>query len=143
MDISFLKEVITTANKIALGTALDNKVDVRIVNFVWDEKKPNTLYFSSVKTSPALAVYDQNPDISFITIPHDGTVGNPYVKASHVKVEHSDKKMEELLPIYLKTIPNYQQVWDAIGSKLIVFELKVTDLYVDAGVGQDKKMLHF
>ncbi|WP_047998672.1 hypothetical protein [Lactiplantibacillus herbarum] len=143
MDISGLKQVAGTTNKIALSTALNSEADVKIVNFVWYEEQPDTLYFSSVNTSPALKIYEQQPDIAFITIPNDGTPNNPYLRAQHVQLRHSDKTMTDLLPQYLKTIPNYQQVWDAIGKTLVVFELKLTDVYVDAGVGQPKETLHF
>ncbi|MCW6147329.1 pyridoxamine 5'-phosphate oxidase [Lactiplantibacillus plantarum] len=146
MDISLLKQVVQSTNKIALSTAVNNEADVKIVkivNFVWYEAQPDTLYFSSVKTSPALKVYDQNPDIAFITIPNDGTAGNPYLRAQHVKLQRSTKTMTDLLPQYLETVPNYQQVWDAIGSTLVVFELKLTDLFVDAGVGGEKQTLTF
>ncbi len=142
MDISLLKQVVQSTNKIALSTAVNNEADVKIVNFVWYEAQPDTLYFSSVKTSPALKVYDQNPDIAFITIPNDGTAGNPYLRAQHVKLQRSTKTMTDL-PQYLETVPNYQQVWDAIGSTLVVFELKLTDLFVDAGVGGEKQTLTF
>lgn len=143
MDISLLKKVAGTSNKIALSTALNGEADVKIVNFVWYEDRPDTLYFSSVKTSAALKVYDQDPDVALITVPNDGTPGNPYLRAQHVKLHRSDKTMADLLPRYLETIPNYQQVWDAIGSKLVVFELKVTDLFVDGGLGQPKETLNF
>ena len=146
MDISLLKQVVQSTNKVALSTAVNNEADVKIVkivNFVWYEAQPDTLYFSSVKTSPALKVYDQNPDIAFITIPNDGTAGNPYLRAQHVKLQRSTKTMTDLLPQYLETVPNYQQVWDAIGSTLVVFELKLTDLFVDAGVGGEKQTLTF
>lgn len=143
MDLALLKQVAQTTNKIALSTAVDSEADVKIVNFVWYADQPDTLYFSSVKTSPALKVYDQNPDIAFITIPNDGTPGNPYLRAQHVKLQRSTKTMDELLSQYLKTIPNYQQVWDAIGSTLVVFELKLSTLFVDAGVGGEKQTLQF
>ncbi|MCG0890609.1 hypothetical protein IMAU10418_01939 [Lactiplantibacillus plantarum] len=90
-----------------------------------------------------MKVYDQNPDIAFITIPNDGTAGNPYLRAQHVKLQRSTKTMTDLLPQYLETVPNYQQVWDAIGSTLVVFELQLTDLFVDAGVGGEKQTLTF
>ncbi|RRK10945.1 pyridoxamine 5'-phosphate oxidase [Lactiplantibacillus garii] len=143
MDISLLKQVAGTSNKIALSTALNGEADVKIVNFVWYEDRPDTLYFSSVKTSAALKVYDQNPDVAFITVPNDGTPGNPYLRAQHVTLQRSEKTMTDLLPRYLETIPNYQQVWDAIGATLVVFELKVTDLFVDGGLGQAKETLNF
>ncbi|MEG6580718.1 pyridoxamine 5'-phosphate oxidase [Lactiplantibacillus plantarum] len=138
-----MQSTVQSTNKIALSTAVNNEADVKIVNFVWYEAQPDTLYFSSVKTSPALKVYDQNPDIAFITIPNDGTAGNPYLRAQHVKLQRSTKTMTDLLPQYLETVPNYQQVWDAIGSTLVVFELQLTDLFVDAGVGGEKQTLTF
>ncbi|WP_420848348.1 hypothetical protein [Pediococcus stilesii] len=51
--------------------------------------------------------------------------------------------MPELLPLYLQTVPNYQQVWDAIGPTLTVFELIPEQIYVDAGLGQKKEILQF
>ena len=143
MDITLLKQVASTSNKIALSTALNNEADVKIVNFVWYEDRPDTLYFSSVKTSAALKTDDQQPDVAFITVPNDGTPNNPYLRAQHVQLRRSEKTMADLLPRYLETIPNYQQVWDAIGATLVVFELKLTDVFVDGGVGQKKETLHF
>lgn len=143
MDITLLKQVAQTTNKIALSTSLDNQADVKIVNFVWFEDQPDTLFFSSVKTSAALKIYDQQPDVALITVPNDGTPGNPYLRAQHVTLQRSEKTMADLLPRYLETVPHYQQVWDAIGTSLVVFELKLTDVYVDAGLGQAKETLHF
>lgn len=143
MDIAGFKQVKATTNKIALSTAVNNEADVKIVNIVWREEQPNTLYFSSVKDSPALAVYDQDPDVAFITVPNDGTAGNPYMRAQHVQLKRSALTMQDLLPLYLDTVPNYQKVWDMIGPKLVVFELKLKDVFVDPGLGQSKGTLHF
>lgn len=143
MDLTLFKEVKATTNKIALSTVLDNQADVKIVNFVWDETQPDTLFFSSVKTSEAIASYDQHPDVALITIPNDGTPGNPFLRARHVQIKRSTKTMTELLPLYLKTVPHYQQVWDAIGPTLVVFELKLGDVKVDPGLGRSKEILQF
>jgi len=143
MDIAGFKQVKATTNKIALSTAVNNEADVKIVNIVWREEQPDTLYFSSVKDSPALAVYDQNPDVAFITVPNDGTAGNPYMRAQHVQLKRSTLTMQTLLPLYLDTVPNYQKVWDMIGPKLVVFELKLKDVFVDPGLGQGKGTLYF
>ncbi|VDG22756.1 pyridoxamine 5'-phosphate oxidase [Lactiplantibacillus mudanjiangensis] len=144
MDLAGFKQVKATTNKIALSTAVNGEADVKIVNIVWREAQPDTLYFSSVKDSPALAVYDQNPDVAFITVPNDGTPGNPYMRAQHVQLKRSDLTMaDDLLPLYLETVPHYQTVWDMIGPSLVVFELKLKDVYVDPGLGQNKGTLHF
>lgn len=143
MDLTLMKEIIQKTNKLALSTSYNDQADVRIVNFVSQEETPGKLYFSSVKTGPALKVYAKNPDVAFITIPDDGASGNPYLKATHVKIKKSPKTTPELLPLYLQTVPNYQQVWDAIGPTLTVFELISEQIYVDAGLGQKKETLQF
>ena len=51
--------------------------------------------------------------------------------------------MEDLLPKYLDSVPNYQKVWDLIGPKLEVFELKLDDVYIDPGLGREKQTLYF
>ena len=51
--------------------------------------------------------------------------------------------MEDLLPKYLDSVPNYQKVWDMIGPKLQVFELKLKDVYVDPGLGREKLTVQF
>lgn len=143
MNISLLKQVLATTNKIALGTSIDGKANVKIVNFVWFDDTPDTLYFSSVRGTNGVSDYDKNPNVAIITIPNSDTIGNPYVRTQHVTLQHSNKVMEDLLPRYLETIPNYQQVWDLIGPKLQVFELKLHDVYVDPGLGKDKETLNF
>ncbi|WP_125764064.1 pyridoxamine 5'-phosphate oxidase [Companilactobacillus hulinensis] len=143
MNISLLKQVAGTTNKIALGTSIDNQANVKIVNFVWYEETPDTLYFSSVAGTKGVADYERNPDVAFITIPNSDMIGNPYIRAQHVTLQRSDKTMKELLPQYLETVPNYQKVWDMIGSKLEVFELKLHDVYVDPGLDKEKITLHF
>jgi len=143
MDLTILQHVIAMTNKIALSTALDNQADVKIVNFVWYPEQPDTLFFSSVKNSAALETYAQQPDVALISVPNDGSVGNPYIRAQHVQLKRSEKTMADLLPRYLETVPNYQTVWDLIGPKLVVFELKLKELYVDSGLGQDKGTFHF
>lgn len=143
MDLTILQHVIAMTNKIALSTALDNQADVKIVNFVWYPEQPDTLFFSSVKNSAALETYAQQPDVALISVPNDGSVGNPYIRAQHVQLKRSEKTMADLLPRYLETVPNYQTVWDLIGPKLVVFELKLKELYVDPGLGQDKGTFHF
>jgi len=143
MDLETLQHVVTMTNKIALGTALNDQADVKIVNFVWTAAQPDTLFFSSVKDSAALTTYAQHPDVAFISVPNDGTVGNPYIRAQHVQLVRSEKTMTDLLPLYLETVPNYQKVWDLIGPQLVVFELKLKALYVDPGLGQAKGTLQF
>lgn len=142
-SIQLLQEVYKTSDKMAISTALNGHADVRIINYVWFPNEPNKLYFSSVKGTPALQLYKDGADIAFITVPHDGTPFNPFVRVKGVKAIPSSKTMTELLPRYLELVADYQKTWDAIGSSLVVYELNLKDVHVDAGIGQEKIDIHF
>lgn len=142
-SIQLLQKVYATADKMAISTSLNGQADVRIINFVWFPNEPNKLYFSSVKGTTALKLYQAGADIAFITIPHDGTPFNPFIRSKGVKAIPSTKTMADLLPRYLELVPNYQKTWDAIGSSLVVYEINLQDIYVDAGIGQEKIDIHF
>lgn len=137
-SIQLLQKIYTTSDKIAISTALNGQADVRIVNYIWFPDTPDKLYFSSVKGTPALKLYQDGADIAFITIPHDGTPYNPFIRAKGVKAIPSSKTMIDLLPRYLELVPNYQKTWDAIGPSLKVYEIKLQNVHVDAGIGQEK-----
>ncbi|HAT54022.1 MAG TPA: pyridoxamine 5'-phosphate oxidase, partial [Lactobacillus sp.] len=50
-DVELLQKIYATADKMALSTSLDGVADVKVINFVWFEDQPDTLYFSSVRGS--------------------------------------------------------------------------------------------
>lgn len=143
MNISLLKDVTRTTNKIALSTSVDNISNVKIVNFIWLEEQPNTLFFSSVVGTPCITEYEKAQSVSFISIPNSDMIGNPYIRSQNASIQKSDKTMIELLPKYLETVPNYQKVWDLIGPKLEVFELQLDDVYIDPGLDKEKVTLSF
>lgn len=143
METEIMNQVLQTTDRLALSTSLANLADVKIVNFVWDPEQPGVLYFSSVQNSAATAVYDQHPDAAIITIPHDGTPGNPFVRSHHVQIVKSTKTMADLLPRYLETVSGYQAMWDAIGPTLVVYEIHMPSAVVDPGLGAVKKTLNF
>ncbi|PWG00301.1 pyridoxamine 5'-phosphate oxidase [Levilactobacillus bambusae] len=143
MDTNFLQQVLGTADKIALSTSLDHDADVKIVNYVWYPDEPDTLYFSSVKDTDAVKIYDQNPDVAFITVPYDSEKTNPFVRGQHVTVQKSTKTIDDLLPRYLETVPGYQKVYDMIGKSLVVYEIKLHTVTVDAGLGEKKTEMTF
>ncbi|MCF6419616.1 MAG: pyridoxamine 5'-phosphate oxidase [Furfurilactobacillus sp.] len=143
-DIELLQQVYATADKLALSTSLNDTADVKVINFVWYADQPDTLYFSSVRGSNALAIYAKHADAALITIPHESETTNPFVRAHHVTITPSEQTMaDDLLPRYLELVPNYQHVWDAIGPQLVAYEIKLHDVHVDAGLGQRKINLSF
>lgn len=142
-DIQLLQQVLSTGDKLAISTALDGAADVRIINYIWYPEEPDAIYFSSVRGTPALAKYAAGADVAFITVPHDGTPNNPFVRSNSMTVAPANREMSELLPRYLETVPNYQRTWDAIGPKLVAYRIQLHNVHVDAGLGNPKVDLSF
>lgn len=141
--IEKMQQVLATADKIALSTAINNQANVKLVNFVWFKDEPDRLYFSSVKGTTGLETYQQ-ADCALITIPADGTPNNPYLRAQHVTITATAKSMRtDLLPRYLETVAHYQAVWDQIGSTLVPYEIQLHDVLVDPGLGSQRFHLNF
>jgi len=142
-SIQLLQHVFSTSDKMAISTSLNGKADVRIINYVWFVDEPSKLYFSSIRGTNSLKLYQAGADIAFITVPHDDTPYNPFVRAAGVKAVPSNKTMTELLPRYLELVPNYQKTWDAIGPSLVVYEINLHHVHVDAGINQEKIDIKF
>ena len=71
-NMALYKELITTSTEIAMATCVDNAPNVRLVSFVWDEKIPNVIYFSTDPDSNKIKEATANNNISFFTIDHKG-----------------------------------------------------------------------
>ncbi|MDU4412053.1 MAG: pyridoxamine 5'-phosphate oxidase family protein, partial [Streptococcus sp.] len=69
--------IMAEQKEIALATSVNNIPNVRIVNFYFDPSE-NILYFSSFKDNDKVKEIEENPSITFTTIPH---TGNQHVKA--------------------------------------------------------------
>ena len=124
-------EILKNTNEIALATSIDNKPNVRIVNFCFDLEQPSVLYFASDITNRKISEFEQNNVISFTTIPLDG--GIPHVRSIQATVKKSSRAMNEMAELFISAIPGYDEAIAAIGDALTIFEIHVKEAVVITG----------
>ena len=120
MDIKaeFLR-IMAEQTEIALATSVNNVPNVRIVNFYF-EPAENILYFSSFKGNDKVKEINENPNVAFTTIPHEG---NEHVKAKGI-VQKSSKTIFDLAEQFIAKIPGYKDTIEYAGELLILFEIR-------------------
>lgn len=103
----------------AIATAVDGVLNVRIVNFYYDGEL-KTLYFSSFGDNQKVAEFAENPHVAFTTIPENGEehvrVKAAVVRKSAVSVETIKAKFLWKMPEYIMSIPD-------VLPGLILFEM--------------------
>ena len=111
--------IMAEQKEIALATSVNNIPNVRIVNFYFDPSE-NILYFSSFKDNDKVKEIEENPSITFTTIPH---TGNQHVKAKGL-AKRSLKTIFDLEAQFIAKVPDYKKTIDFAGESLILFEVK-------------------
>ena len=124
-----LLQSLAATNRLALATAVANVPNVRMVNFCYDEKRPDILYFASDRGNRKVFEFTENDKVSFTTIPHEGVV---HVRSSNAVVKKSELPLSEVKDLFVARVPGYDQTLDAIGESLDVFEIHIKEVLVIA-----------
>ena len=111
--------IMAEQTEIALATSVNNVPNVRIVNFYFDPCE-NILYFSSFKDNDKVKEIEENPSITFTTIPH---TGNQHVKAKGL-AKRSSKTVVDMAEHFIAKVPDYKKTIDYAGELLILFEVR-------------------
>ncbi len=124
-------EVLDKAKELALATSVDNKPNVRIVNFVYDMEKPGVLFFTSNRNNPKVEEFIQNKNIAFTTIPTEDEI--PHVRSKYATVIKSNCSLDDMKEHFIKRIPGFDETIEAIGELLDVFEIQIHKANVVTG----------
>jgi len=111
--------IMETQTEIALATSVENKPNVRIVNFYFDNVT-TTLFFTTFGDNEKIKEFEKNPKVAFTTIPHSG---NEHVKAKGC-IKKSNLTIFDLAQQFIHKIPDYKDTIDQAGQHLVLFEIK-------------------
>ena len=111
--------IMNSQSEIALATSIDTIPNVRIVNFYF-ESTTNTLFFTTFGDNDKVKEFEENPNIAFTTVPHNGTA---HVKAKGI-VKKSDRKVSDVAEAFISKIPDYKETIELAGNYLVLYEIK-------------------
>jgi uncharacterized pyridoxamine 5'-phosphate oxidase family protein len=119
------ERIMATQTEIALATSVNDVCNVRIVNFVFDSAS-GTLFFTTFGDNDKVKEFEQNSNVAFTTIPHEG---NEHVRAK-ARVVKSKLSIFDVKDGFVSKIPGYGDTIDQAGQFLVLFELKFDTVVV-------------
>lgn len=111
--------------EIALATSVNDVCNVRIVNFYYDDNS-KILFFSTFGDNEKIREFEQNDNVAFTTIPHEG---NKHIKGKG-KVKKSNITIYDIKDNFINKIPEYKYTIEEAGQFLILFEIHVDTVIV-------------
>ena len=112
--------IMTEQGVIALATSVNNKPNVRAVNFYYDPKQEGILFFSTFKDNKKVGEFEENNKVAFTTIPKEG---NEHVRVTDGEVRRSSLNIYDMKEALAEKIPGYGDTIEKFGEMLILFEI--------------------
>lgn len=129
-------KVLGATTELALATCVENKADVRVVSYIFNEHKPGVLYFATQNLSTKVAEFLLNPNVAFTTIPKQGP---DHVRSKNAVVKKSQFTINDLKDDFIAKVPGYVETIKAVGESLEVYELHLKSAMVVTGYGAPLK----
>lgn len=130
-------QVLETTTEIALATSVDNVPNVRIVSFIFDEKRPGVLYFAADRLNAKVAEMLLNEHVAFTTVPREGVA---HVRSHKAIAKKSDLSIDDVKDLFIAEVEGYAETIAAIGDSLDVFEIHIKEAQVVTGLEEPVKI---
>lgn len=133
MDLqTALQEILRQTNNMALATSVENKPNVRVVTFAYDEAHPGVVYFTSFKGNQKTIEFEQNPHVTFQPLPE---VPNPVAQIRvQGLVQKSPRGLAEVAPLIIQKTPDFAEVVQQAGPMLEAYEIVFTQAAITVGM---------
>ncbi len=114
------KTVMDTDVNIALGTIVEGRSSVRLINFIFSKEKSGVIYFATFEGNDKIKEMDINNTVSFITVPRTKP---SFVRVREAKAFKSDLSIHDLELDFVRKDQNYEALIKESGDKLKVYEI--------------------
>ncbi len=114
-----------TETDLALASCAEGAPNVRIVNFVFDEKK-NVFYFATFGDNEKVWEFAKNNRVAFTTAPKNG---NAHLRGQGV-VKLSAHTIFDVADAFKEKIPGYDETIARAGSLLVLYEIAASQITV-------------
>lgn len=122
-------DIMKEQGTISLATVEGTVPNVRIVNFVYDEKA-NKVYFATFQENEKVKEMMANPHVSFTTIPNQENTKHVKVKNAVVTIEKTP--LSNYRELFVSKFPWYQDIINKAGDVMCVCSLPLHKVKVIA-----------
>jgi uncharacterized pyridoxamine 5'-phosphate oxidase family protein len=118
------EKIMAETTEMALATSVENKPNVRILNFIYS-KEEKILYFQSKKEDQKEKEFEKNNIVAFTTIPKNGL---SYVRVSDIIVKKSEKTIYDVKDTFSEKMPFYKDFIKKNGNTMDLYEIHLSKI---------------
>ena len=128
------EKVMGTSVNMALATSIQDKPNVRVVTFAYDNNKPGALYFTSFKGNQKNIEFKQNSSVACIMLPEEA---EPEAQVRIFgKVNKSNLSFDDIVALIAKKTPENAETIKGGGDMLDIYEVSFSEAYITVGMTQ-------
>ena len=120
-DISVYCDLMGQTQNMALANPTAYGCNVRIVSYFLNEDTPSVLYFTTFRDCAKNAEFAADNRVSFTSIPAEGVI--QHVRSTDATVKRSAKKLEDILDMILKRMPDHVAASPEMRNALELYEI--------------------
>ena len=124
--------VMSESVNMALATSVEDKPNVRIVTFAYDESKAGRLFFTTFKGNQKTKEFQQNPNVACMPLPMEAE-SDVQVRIFGT-VRKSDVTMDEVIEIIAKKFPGDADTIKNGGDMMDIYEVCFEEAHITVGM---------
>lgn len=125
-------QIMRTTENMALATSVDNMPNVRVVTYVYDEKHPNSVFFTTFKGNHKITEFEKNENVAVLPLPE--SVDAPAQVRIFGKVRKSSLPLSEVGQMIATKAPHFAETLAQAGHMLEPYEVVFDKAAVTIGM---------
>ncbi len=126
------ENIMLKSDTIALATAVDNKPNVRVISYIFDNNK---VYFTSFKGRPKNAEIEANGMVAFTT---EALEGGKCVRVLNGTCKKAEVTVHDMRDKFVKRHPSFEIGFEKAIDMMELFEISFDSAMVTLGFGQNE-----
>ncbi len=126
------EEIMLKSDTIALATAVDNKPNVRVISYIFENNK---IYFTSFKGRPKNTEIEANSAVAFTT---EALVDGKCVRVLDGVCKKAEVSVHDMREKFVKRHPSFEIGFEKAIDMMELFEISFDSAIVTLGFGQNE-----
>lgn len=114
-------QIMQTTETMALATSVQSMPNVRVVNFAYDNKYPNSVFFTTFKGNQKIKDFSQNENVAILPLP--ASADAPAQVRIFGKVKKADLPLSEIGQMITAKAPYFAETLSQAGPMLEAYEV--------------------
>ncbi len=126
------EQVMNTWVNMALATSVEDKANVRMVTFAYDNNQPGKIFFCTFKGNQKIAEFQKNPQVTCLPLPPAAETDLQVRIFGHV--QESNLTLDQLIAMIALKYPGSAETMKMGGDMMAIYEVCFKEAMVTVGM---------